>query len=297
MQTKTILTSVLSGLLSLMALSCGTVESTGSSGSAPAIKNGNYGEVSPFDTLAVQFTTSVDSIATSQISSKLSLALKNSSTNGWILFGDSTFATGIAMLVPDTDYSVTIQNLKGTNGKTQSNDQRISFHTMAFLDHDGQKNSSGVLIDNDQYGRAEVLADSVKFFDGTTLLTEGKSIAGIIAGGMNGLIDNQDWFSFYARRGDSLNFTLSNLHGNLDLDFRGPESPSGVLYDTVVTSAKSGTTDEHLGIRISADRVLYGLTNTQPTGMYLKYWVRVYASKDFSGRSSYVLTLKNVVTN
>jgi hypothetical protein len=291
MQTKTILTY---SLLSLLLMGCGPL---GKGASAPAVKGGVYGSVSPFDTLSVQFTATVDSISSSQISTSPNVILKKSSSAGWILYGDSTFATGIALLHADTTYIVTLKNLEGSSGEIQSTDQTISFHTLPILDHDGQKDTSGVVLDNGQYGRAEVLADSVHFYDGKTLLTDGKSVAGIISGGMNGIIDQEDWFSFYAKYGDSLDIKLTDLHGNLNLDFRGPQSPTGLLYDTVLTSVNSGNSDEHIALKISADRVAYGLTQAQPLGTYLKYWIRVYADKSFMGRSSYVLALKKIVAN
>ncbi len=272
--------------VSLVILACGPAPDD--SNDPPKIIGGLMGEVSPFDTLQVEFTTDLKEFAKSQIVSdrKLMWSQRDEKVN---IFGDSTYVSGFQMLEPGKEYNVSFKNLESTDGAVQNESQSVQFTTMPLLDKDAKKD--GKIINNGEYSLAEKLASETQFFNGTKLTT-GLSVAGIIHGMGNGQEDTDDWFEVKLKKGDSLDVKLTNLKANLQVRMYGPEDATGNISDSIDVSDNKGNEDEHLVCKPGAERHSYGTNHLED---YLSYWIRVSPSGNSVVRSSYVLTVKKLV--
>lgn len=274
--------------LPIFFVACGPMSN---GASAPEIVSGAKGVVSPFDTIEVKFTEGIDSILSSQVESDLPVLFLRGNSDGttWKVAADTT--GGHKSFYADTTYTVNLKGIEGSNGKTPELTQVLSFTTMPVLDSDGMKTANGAVIDNDQYGRAEVLSDSTGFFNGVSF-DKGMSVAGIISGRSNGIDDMYDWYRISAKFGDSIEIKLTDLKANLDLEFTGPEDANGEnLYESSLVSENSGRKDEQINFKIDASRAAFGLEIAQAWGAPRNYWICV---KKNDAKSSYVLEVKRL---
>lgn len=272
--------------ISAALLACGPVPDKGESSKPPKITGGVLGMVSPFDTLEVEFTTELENLESSQVTSNdpVKTSLDEDIIQIW---GDSVYSTGVSMLLPGKTYTVTFKDLESTKGEVQETPQILSFETMPILDKDG-KDANGVIQTNGNYGTAEILGDSTKFFDGT-LVEKGISIAGVISGLARGLEDTDDWYRIRAKEGDSIQISLTNLRDNLRIRCYGPENAAGEMSEQIDEADKSGTSDEEIVFSPNATRHSFGTRNLDS---YLNYWIRVSPSANKDLRSPYVLTVQ-----
>lgn len=275
--------------LSAVLIACGPAPDDKDSAKPPKITGGVMGVVSPFDTLQAEFTTDLEEISAGQVES--SDPVQWSQDEDMVkVFGDSTYITGVAMFLPGTTYTVTFSDLESTEGEFQDEPQSLTFETMILLDKDG-KDSKNVMQNNNDYGTAEILADSAKFFNGVSLKT-GVSVAGIISGIGRGMEDRDDWFRVQVKEGDSLEVQLTNLKDNLRLRCFGPENEDGDMSSVVDDSDKKGIASERLVLSPTATRHSFGTRNLDS---YLNYWIRVSPTTGTEEiRSSYVLTVKKI---
>jgi len=246
--------------------------------------------------LAISFTTDLASIESSQVQSDLPLRWKQDGSNAqsWLLFGDSTFSTGIAMFVPDTVYEVGFLDLENVDGKVQSSMQSVRFQTLPVLDKDFSFDSNKVMQDNNQPVRADMLADSAHFFNGTALAS-GVTFAGVIAGAKGSLTDDVDWFSVWMYVKDTIDLELSDMHEDLDLVFQGPANANDDLYDGSEFDIDhlTGTKTESASLAIPFTAQDWGVDgDVNRMGRPLRYWIGVKEGSGFKARSAYVLTIK-----
>jgi len=162
------------------------------------------------------------------------------------------------------------------------------------LDKDYTLDSNDVMLDNNQRIRADVLADTSAFFNGTSF-DDSLVFAGVIAGEKGSLTDDVDWFSVYLNLGDTIDLGLSGLHDDLDLLFKGPANSNDDLYtgtDLKVTNS-TGTKAESASLLISLPAQYFGVDSVA-TRMSepLKYWIGVQEGANFKLRSSYILNVK-----
>lgn len=273
---------------SAMLLACGPAQDKEDSASAPTITNDDLGVVCPFDTLEVEFSTELEDLSSSQVTSNN--PVKTSLDEDIVqLWGDSTYSADVSLLLPGKTYTITFKNLESTKGEVQDEPQTLTFETMPMLDSDG-KDPSGTIHTNGNYGTAEILADSAKFFDGT-LLEKGISVAGVISGIARGIEDYDDWYRIRVKEGDSIQIKLSHLRDNLRIRCYGPENSAGEMSDEITESDKSGTTDEKLVFSPTASRHSFGTRNLDS---YLNYWIRVSPSANKDLKSPYVLAVQRL---
>lgn len=245
---------------------------------APELLTASDTLISPYDTLTLRFSEGITAFDDSHFEADPELNYKKLAPDELAFYGDSVYPGGFQMFNSDANYEIVFSDLKDAAGNTLP-ELTYNFHTMAVLDSDYQLDTAGEVKDNNSIGSADILADSVRFFESTPL-SEGIKIAGVMGDKSKTIFDDHwDIYQVRLRRGDVISIKLSGFNSDLNLSFEGPRNldpaATGVEIDpsTRVLSEESGTTAEQITVTVDANR--HGLGSELLTE-YLDYWIRVY---------------------
>jgi len=245
---------------------------------APELLTASDTLISPYDSLILRFSEEIAAFDDSHFEADPELNYKKIAEDEFGFYGDSVYPGGFQMLNSDASYEIVFSDLKDGEGNTLS-ELTYNFHTMPVLDSDYQLDTAGEVQNNNSIGSADMLADSVRFFESTPL-SEGIKIAGVMGDKSKTVFDDHwDIYRIRLRKDDSIHLKLSGFQADLNLSFEGPRNldpaASGVEIDpsTRVLSENSGTVAEEISVTVDANR--HGLGSNVLTE-YLDYWIRVY---------------------
>lgn len=261
-------------LISLAA--CGSVDND-----PPQLKGNDLGEVSPFDTLKINFDKSVKLIKDTDFSANSAMEILKVKGKTLYVIGKDTVISGLPVLeAGKARHKITISKVEDSDGNVNKKEQTVTFATYPILDSDGMV--SGDCLDNGSPKNAEALADSVKFFNGTSFSSE-LTFAAILDGGFNDdCVDHNDYFKVYLKVGDVLHVKTSGHSVPLSLSFKGPrkkeENTADKDYQLIFTvngTQKKPALDT--SVTIDANTHTYG---TGYIGEYLAYYIQISADSE-----------------
>jgi hypothetical protein len=278
---------LVTSMVLIFLIGCGSVDHD-----PPKLETNDLGEVSPFDTLQVKFDKDVSNFDEKTLSTSSDVKVLKVSGSSIFLVGDDTTISGLPVFKAGVArHTVTFEKIEDVDGN-ESDEQSVTFATYPILDNDGF--SDGDCIDNGTPKAAEVLADSLTFFNKTDM-DDGLTFAALLSGDYNDdCPDLYDYFRVYLRAKDTLFVKMSDNAVPLSVFIKGPKimtGETGKEYQTVFEfNAASKKTSIDTAIVISADIHMYGTTDMK---QYLAYYIQVsYPANASVDPVPYVLTVR-----
>jgi len=271
----------------IFLIGCGSVDHD-----SPKMETNDLGEVSPFDTLKVQFDKDLSNFKDEVVTANSAVEVLKVSGSSVYLVGADTVLSGLPVFeAGKARHTVTFKSVEDEDGNA-SGAQSVTFATYPILDKDGMVGSK--CKSNGTPSASEALADSVKFYNGTDF-EDGLTFAAILSGDYNDdCPDTYDYFRVYLRAKDTLSVTMSGNSVPLSVSLKGPQimaGETGKEYQTVFEfDATSKNPSIDTAFYVSADIHIYGTTNMKE---YLAYYIQVsYPSGASTDPAPYVLTIR-----
>lgn len=271
----------------IFLVGCGSVDHD-----SPEMETNDLGEVSPFDTLQVQFDKDIANFDDSVVTANSAVEVLKVSGSSIYLVGADTTLSGLPVFeAGKARHTVTFESVEDEDGN-ESGEQTVTFATYPILDNDGMVGSK--CNSNGTPSASESLADSVDFYNGTDF-EDGLTFVALLSGDYNDdCPDTYDYFRVYLRAKDTLSVTMSGNSVPLSVSFKGPqiiEGETGKEYQTIFefdATSKSPSIDT--AFYVSADIHMYGTTDMTE---YLAYYIQVgYPSEASIDPVPYVLTIR-----
>ena len=277
-------------LISLVG--CGSIDHNSPEMETPKMETNDLGEVSPFDTLQVQFDKDIANFNDNEVTANSAVEVLKVSGSSVYLVGADTTISGLPVFeAGKARHTVTFNSVEDEDGNV-SGAQSVTFATYPILDNDGMVGSK--CKSNGTPSASEALADSVKFYNGTDF-EDGLTFAALLSGDYNDdCPDTYDYFRIYLRAKDSLSVTMSGNSVPLSVSFKGPQIMAGETGKEYQTIFEFDATSQNPSIDttfyVSADIHIYGATDMKK---YLAYYIQVsYPSGASTDPVPYVLTIR-----
>ncbi len=274
-------------LLSLIA--CGSKDND-----PPKLQTNDLGELSPFDTLKINFDKDIEPPGDSSVSANSPMEMLRVKGKTLYIIGADSVISGLPILEPGkARHKITFKNIKDTDDYVNKKEQTVTFATFPLFDKDGLVSED--CLENNTPQKAEALADSVKFFN-TASLSDGLTFSAMLSGNYNDdCPDATDYFRVYLKAKDTLHIKTSGHTAPLTLDVKGPrikEGETGPQYQPVLTiesTAKKPLLDT--AVFISNDIHTYG---TNLVTEHLAYYIQISYSGSDTGKKPvpYTLTVR-----
>ncbi|MCK9181779.1 MAG: hypothetical protein M0P13_02710 [Fibrobacteraceae bacterium] len=273
---------------------CGSVDHD-----PPKIKT-TFGQVSPMDTLVVEFDKDLDDFDDSLVSSNVPITVVKQSGSKVYIVGATDTLAGLPSFEAASSFdSLKFVDISDEDGNTEEKVQSVTFSTYPFLDKDVYKGTN--CKTNNYPVDADVLTDSssTTFFTNVKV-SKGVTFAGVLGGVQHNknCFDERDYFRIFLKKNDILSIQLSTGNKNVPLYLAvlGP-----TLKDDALPSCGVDDNKEFISLTGTSldSNIVIGEIHDCGTNMitdYLAYYIRVGYSESLTSLQEVAVPYKMTIT-